>query len=177
MMGQILMLVAKHYGAKQVIAADRVTWRLEKALELGADDVVDVTEESLAELVAGKTDRQMADLVIVCPGAIGAMEDSLAAVGVGGTVCLFTPSAEAQHLSVSPHDFWFKHITLTASYSCGPPDTREAAALIQAGAVTSELIVTHRFSLEDAGEGFATVSGAQETIKTLVIIDPEEANK
>ena len=176
MMGQILMLVAKHYGARQVIAADRVPWRLEKARELGADDTINVSAADLSESIDHLTDGQMADLVVICPGSIDAMTDGLKVVGVGGTVCLFTPSAEDEHLPVSPHDFWFKHITLTASYSCGPPDTREAAGLIQAGVVTSEKIVTHRFSLEDSGKGFATVSGAQETIKTLVIIDPEEAN-
>ena len=103
------------------------------------------------------------------------MRSAFDAVAVGGTVCLFTPSAEDENLPVSPHDFWFKHLTLTASYSCGPPDTRDACDLILAGAVTAEQIVTHRYSLEDAQAGFATVSEAGETVKTLIIIDAEEA--
>jgi L-iditol 2-dehydrogenase len=103
------------------------------------------------------------------------MSSAFDAVGSGGTVCLFTPSTEEERLSVSPHDFWFRHITLTTSYSCGPPDTREALELIRAGAVTADKIVTDRFSLEESQKGFATVAGAQDTVKTLIIIDPEEA--
>ena len=175
MMGQILMLVARHYGAKTVIAADRVPYRLDKALELGADVAIDVSQETLQSAVAKGTNGQMADLVVVCPGSISAMAGALDVVGTGGTVCLFTPSMENERLPITPHDFWFRHITLTASYSCGPPDTREALELIRSGAVTADKIVTDRFSLEDAGKGFATVSNAQETVKTLIIIDPEEA--
>lgn len=175
MMGQILMLVARHYGAKTVIAADRVRYRLDKALDLGADIAIDVSQETLRSAVAKGTDGDLADLVVVCPGSISAMSSAFDAVGSGGTVCLFTPSTEEERLSVSPHDFWFRHITLTASYSCGPPDTREALDLIRAGAVTTDKIVTDRFSLEESAKGFATVAAAQETIKTLIIIDQEEA--
>jgi L-iditol 2-dehydrogenase len=175
MMGQILMLVARHYGAKTVIAADRVRYRLNKALELGADIAIDVSRETLRSAVAKSTDGDMADLVVVCPGSIFAMSTAFDAVGPGGTVCLFTPSTEEERLPISPHDFWFRHITLTASYSCGPPDTREALELIRAGAVTADKIVTDRFSLEESQKGFATVAGAQDTVKTLIIIDPEEA--
>ena len=175
MMGQILMLVAKHYGAETVIAADTVPYRLEKALTLGADVAVDVSRQPLAEGVSLATNQEGADLVVVCPGSISAMRSAFDAVAVGGTVCLFTPSPEEEHLPVSPHDFWFKHLTLTASYSCGPPDTRDACDLIQEGAVNTEKIVTDRFSLDDAGRGFETVSAAGNTVKTLIIIDAKEA--
>ena len=77
MMGQILMLVARHYGASTVIAADRVPYRLSKAIELGADFAVDVSRDSLAQSVSQATDGEMADLVVVCPGSISAMEGAL----------------------------------------------------------------------------------------------------
>ena len=112
MMGQILMLLSKHYGARTVIAADRVPYRLQKSLELGADVAIDVGNGDLRD---------------------------------------------------------------TASYSCGPPDTRDAANLIGKDIVTADRIVTNRFSLEEASKGFATVSAAQESIKTLVIINEKEA--
>ncbi len=175
MMGQILMLVAKHYGAETIIAADTVPYRLEKALTLGADVAVNVSRQPLGEGVSLATNQEGADLVVVCPGSIDAMRSAFGAVATGGTVCLFTPSAEEEHLPVSPHDFWFNHLTLTASYSCGPPDTRDACDLIQKGAVNAEKIVTDRFSLDDAERGFKTVSAAGDTVKTLIIIDAEEA--
>ena len=175
MMGQILMLLSKHYGARTVIAADRVPYRLQKSLELGADVAIDVGNGDLRDRVDDATSGDMADVVVVCPGSITAMEIALDVTAPGATVCLFTPSREDEELTISPHEFWFKHITLTASYSCGPPDTRDAANLIGKDIVTADRIVTNRFSLEEASKGFATVSAAQESIKTLVIINEKEA--
>ena len=175
MMGQILMLLARHYGAQTVIAADTVPYRLRKALSLGADTAINVAQQQLSDEVSNATGGDLADLIVVCPGSIKAMSSAFEAIGAGGTVCLFTPSTEEEILPISPHDFWFKHITLTASYSCGPPDTREACELISEGVVTAEKIVTHRYPLAESGKGFATVSAARETVKTLIIINPEEA--
>lgn len=177
MMGQILIRVARHYGASTVLAADRTPYRLSKAIELGADAAIDITKDNLTDAAHAHTSGEGADLVVVCPGSIAAMEAGLSCVATGGTVCLFTPSEAHETLSISPYNFWFNHITLTASYSCGPPDTREAADIIAAGAVTAEQIVTHRFSLEEVGSGFDTVSEAGASIKTLIIIDPEQVNQ
>ena len=176
-MGQILALVARHYGARTVIAADLVPYRLQKALDLGADVAVDVSKENLAERVADATDGEMADLVVVGPGTVPAMASGLSAVGVGGTVLLFTPVQADQTLTVNPHDLYFRDITLTTSYSCGPPDTREALDIVALGAVTAEKLVTHRFPLEETSAAFATVAEAKDSLKTLVIIDQDAVNR
>ena len=174
MMGQILIRVARHYGASILMAADRVPYRLSKAIEMGADHAIDVSKDDLPSAVKDATEGDGADLVVVCPGSIGAMTSGLQCVAPGGTVCLFTPSESHESLPISPYDFWFNHITLTASYSCGPPDTQEAANLISEGTVTADRIVTHRYPLDRAGDGFKTVSDAGESIKTLIIIDKEQ---
>ena len=172
-MGQILSLLARRYGAERVIVADRVPYRMEVALDLDADVAVDVSKEDLPEAVAEATEGNGADLVIVGPGSIEAMESGLSAVGTGGTVLLFTPEEPHKRLSLAPYDLYFRHITLTTSYSSGPPDTREALDLIAAGVVTAEKLVTHRYPLERAADAFRTVTDAADSIKTVVVIDPE----
>lgn len=174
-MGQILALVARHYGASAVIAADLVPYRLAKARELGVDAGVDVTREPLVESVAAATGGDLADVVVVGPGTITAMEAGLSAVGVGGTVLLFTPAEPGRTLTVDPYDLYSRDITLTASYSCGPPDTLEALDVVGLGVVSAEKLVTHRFSLEETAAGFQTVADAGESIKTLVVIDESQA--
>ncbi len=172
-MGQILALLARHYGAKRVIVADRVPYRIQAARDLGADVAVDVSKEDLPEAVAGATGGNGTDLVIVGPGSIEAMESGLETVGSGGTVLLFTPEEPGKRLALDPYDLYFRHITLTTSYSSGPPDTREAFDLIGAGVVTAEKLVTHRYPLERAAAAFRTVADAGDSIKTVVTIDPE----
>ena len=173
-MGQLLALVARHYGASIVIVSDMVPYRLEKALELGADAGVDATVEDLAECVADATRGDMADLVVVGPGSLAAMEAGLTAVGVGGAVLLFTPAEPGRTLTVDPYDLYSRDVTLLTSYSCGPPDTVEALDIVGRGVVTAEKLVTHRYSLEEAAVGFQTVAEAGESIKTLIVIDPTQ---
>ena len=172
-MGQILALLARHLGAERVIVADRVPYRMQAALDLGADIAVDVSKEDLPEAVADATRTDGADLVIVGPGSIKAMESGLAAVGTGGSVLLFTPEEPRKRLSVAPYDLYFRHITLTTSYSSGPPDTRKALDLIAAGVVTAKKLVTHRYPLERSADAFKTVADAADSIKTVVTLDPE----
>ncbi|MCE2439698.1 MAG: alcohol dehydrogenase catalytic domain-containing protein [Candidatus Latescibacteria bacterium] len=174
-MGQILALVARHYGASTVIAADMVPYRLAKARELGADRSVDVTRETLSDSVAVATGGDLADVVVVGPGTIAAMASGFPAVGVGGTVLLFTPAEPGRTLAVDPYDLYSRDITLTTSYSCGPPDTREALEIVSLGVVNAKKLVTHRFPLEDAASGFQTVAEAGESVKTLVVIDEKQA--
>lgn len=169
-MGQLLALVARHDGAGRVIVADRVRYRLDRALELGADLAVDVTREDLKDAVSRATDGDMADLVIVGPGSLEAMASGLSAVGTGGTVQLFTPARPGAQLPVDPYDLYSRDLTLTTSYSCGPPDTREALKLVQEGVVRADRLVTHRYPLSETAAAFATVAAAGASMKTLVVI-------
>jgi L-iditol 2-dehydrogenase len=172
-MGQILARLARHFGAGRVIVADRVPYRLQAALDLGADVAVDVSREELNEAIAEATGGDGADLVVVGPGSIAAMEAGLAAAGAGGTVLLFTPAEPQQRLSVAPHDLYFRHITLATSYSSGPPDTRDALGLIAEGVITAKQLVTHRYPLEETAAAFNTVAAAADSIKTVVVLDSE----
>ena len=172
-MGQILALVARHFGASQVIVADRVPYRLRKAVELGADLAVDVSREALEARVRDATSGEMPDLVVVGPGTLPAMQSGLACLGVGSTLLLFTPSQPDQTLRVNPYDLYARDNAIVTSYSCGPPDTREALDLLRSGALSARTLVTHRFPLDRAADAFATVAEVRASIKTLVVIDEE----
>ncbi|BCR06323.1 sorbitol dehydrogenase [Desulfuromonas versatilis] len=170
-MGMLNILVARAYGAARIIAADLVPWRLQKALELGADAVVDVSRDNLAEKVAELTGGGKAERVIVGPGTPRAMAEGIRACAPGGTVLLFTPTPPGQILELEPHFLYFNEITLACSYSCGPYDTREALELIARGAIRPEQLVTHRFPLQRAGEAFATTVKGGESLKSLVVLE------
>lgn len=170
-MGQINVALARRYGAKTVIGADRVPYRLEKAVALGADASVDVSKDDLAGRVRELTGGLMADLVVVGPGSLEAMRTGLACAGRGGTVMLFTPSGPEERLEISPHDLYFDEVSLLTSYSCGPYDTREAMELVEQGTVSAGALITHRFRLEETAEGFRTAKAAGASLKALVVMD------
>jgi L-iditol 2-dehydrogenase len=169
-MGMLNMLTAKALGAARVIGADLNRWRLEKALELGADDIVDVSGEDLAVRTRELTGGEGAHRVIVGPGTPQAMLDGIRACAAGGTVLFFTPAPPGRLLEVEQHYLYFNEITLASSYSCGPFDTRDALALIARGVIRAESLVTHRFPLEQAGEAFRVTAQGGESLKTLVLM-------
>src|SRR3989304_4777797 len=134
-MGQLNILLAKQYGAKMVIAADFQKFRCDYAKKMGADLVVNLNERDLFEAIKEATGGIMADIVVVGPSSIKAMEEGVRCCGRGGDGPLFTPTPKEENLLINPHDIYFNEISLVPSYSCGPFDTREALELIEMGVV------------------------------------------
>ncbi len=166
-MGALFVALARHMGAGRITGADMVPYRLEKALEIGADEVIDVSKEPLT----GKFEAApaAADRVVVGPGNASAMAQGIACAAPGGTVLFFTPPPPGETLRIEPNALYFKEINIIQSYSCGPDDTREALRLLSIGAIPIEKIITHKFPLENAGDAFRLTAKARESLKAVVV--------
>lgn len=169
-MGQLHVVLAVLAGAR-VIVADRVPFRLARARELGAEHVVDVDRTSLTDVVREVTGGAMADLVVVGPGSIEAMEAGLAVAGSASRVVLFTTSTPEGVLPVSPFRLYFDEVSIVPSYSCGPDDTRKALELLDRGRIPVEKLITHRFGLNQVGSAMKAAANVNEALKTVVVFD------
>ncbi len=167
-MGQLNILIAKRFGAGRIIGADMIQYRLMKAKEFGANDVIDVSKESLVDSLRRLTDGEMADLVVVGPNSVEAMREGISAAGAGGTILLFTPAKPGEKLTIDPNHLYFNDINIVTSYSCGPSDTAEALKLIEEGVIRAEKLVTHRFPIEKTAEAFRLVAEAKESLKVVI---------
>jgi L-iditol 2-dehydrogenase len=170
-MGLLNILLAKKYGAERMIAADMVPFRIEKAKEAGADEVINVSENPLIASLTELTGGEMADLVIVGPSSVEAMKQGISATGAGGRVLFFTPAKPGEQLTVEPNELYFKDINIITSYSCGPTDTADALELIEEGVVRAEQLVTHRFPIEETAEAFRLTAEARDSLKSIVVFD------
>jgi L-iditol 2-dehydrogenase len=167
-MGQLNILITKRFGASRVIGVDRVQYRLKKAKEFGADDVIDVSGKSLVDSLRRLTDGDMADLAIVCPNSAETMKEGISSVSSGGTVLFFTPAKPDERLIIDPNYLYFRDINIITSYSCGPAETKEALELIEEGVINAEKLVTHRFPIEKSDEAFRLVAEAKESLKVVI---------
>jgi len=174
-MGQLHVVLAKHLGARQVIAADLVPLRCARARELGADLVIDASAGDLRDQVADATGGDGAEIVIVGPATTEALEIGIGCVAKGGTVVQFMGTPPGARLELDTNDLYFREIRLVPSYSCGPLETRAALRYITAGVVAAPQVVTHRFPLEAAKEAYRVAAEDKRAIKTLVIFDDAEA--
>lgn len=170
-MGQLNIMLAKKHGAGKIIGADMVQFRLEKAQEFGADEIIDVSKDNLIDSLKDLTDGDMADVVIVGPNNVDAMQQGISSTGPGARVLFFTPAKPDEQLIINPNDLYFKDINIITSYSCGPTDTADALELIEQGVVRAEKLVTHRFPIEKTAAAFRLTAEAGESLKSVIVFD------
>jgi len=163
--GQVMVGLARHYGASQVFASDFVPYRLEKARQMGADVVVDAGKENLAEVL-----RQVggADVVMVGPSKPAVLQHAIDCAGPGATVLLFMAPEPGVKVELDPNHLFFNEISLVSSYSCGPDETRETMELLQNGVLKSEDLITHRFPLEETLAGCRLTAQARDSLKVVI---------
>lgn len=155
--GLLNIRVAKFLGAK-VIATDIDPYRLKKAKECGADEVYNAKEMP----------RLVADKVLVCTGAMAAVEQAFQCVERKGTVLLF--AIPNKNIEIPTVDVWRNEITVTSSYGAAPVDLEESIRLIASGKIAVKDLITHKLPLTQVQEGFKLVSEAKDSLK--VVLDP-----
>jgi len=169
--GLLHVQLARALGASLIVAVDINAYRLEAAEKFGADAAIGA-DEFLPDRLRVLNGGRLADLVIVCTGAVTAVNQALASVERGGTVLFFAPTAPGSTVPVSINDlFWRNDITLTTSYAGSPADYTAALRLIHARRLPVGEMITHRLGLAETGLGFKLVAGAKESLK--VIIEPQ----
>ncbi|MEW6739477.1 MAG: zinc-binding dehydrogenase [Nitrospirota bacterium] len=168
-MGQMHALLAREFEAEKIIGADMIPFRLNKALEFGADHVIDVSKENFIDRLKDLTNNFMADIVIVGPNNASAMEQGIEAVASGGTVVFFTPAKPNEMLTIDPNYIYFRDINIVTSYSCGPDDTKEALNFINKGLVTADKLVTHRFAIDETEKAYRLTVEAKDSLKCLIV--------
>jgi len=167
--GLLHIQLAKALGAGKIAATDVSEYRLNAAKKFGADEIINAREDvpkKLKEINKG----MLADLVVICTAAETAIQQGLQSVDRGGAVLFFAPTNPDVKIQIPLWDIWRNEITLTTSYAASQFDIEQSIELIANRRVNLKDMITHRFSLKEAGKGFQLVARAQDSIK--VIIEP-----
>jgi len=169
--GLLHVQLARALGAGRIVATDVIDFRLDAAKRFGADyalNGMDYTPDLLRDMNCGR----LADLVILCTGAVRAMEQALRSVERGGTVLFFAATDKGVTIPLSVNDLLFRNeITLMSSYAGDRYDHMTALELIRSHRVRVKEMITHRLSLAETGIGFQHVVEGRQSIK--VIIEPQ----
>ena len=168
-MGMLNGIIAKKYGAAKIVGTDRVDFRLHRALELGFDDVIDISQIDSKRGLQNITGRETSEIVIVCPNSIDALKEGLSLTGQGGSLVMFTPVKPDELITVNPNELYFKDINIITSYSCGPTDTADALELLEEGIINADKIITHRFPIENTEEAFRLTADARDSLKSIIV--------
>jgi len=94
-------------------------------------------------------------VAVVCTAKPAAIAAGAAALDVGGSLCLYAPTAPGEALPVAGWDVFSRELTITSSWSAGPEDMRAALALVRAGAVRTDELIGARHDLDGTGAALA----------------------
>ncbi len=153
--GLLNIRLAKSKGAK-VIATDINEYRLNKAKEFGADELIRADKDFILK----------AERVFICTGAYPAVEQAFRCIDKKGIILLF--AIPNQDIAIPIPDFWRNELTLTSSYGAAPVDLEEALRLIADKSVNVQSIITHTLPLAKIQEGFKIVIEAKESLKVVL---------
>jgi len=167
--GLLHIQLARARGAERIIATDISEYRLNAAKQFGADATIHGAEDVPAKLKE-MNDGRLADLVIVCTGAMPAIQQAVKSVDRGGTLLFFAPTAAGVDVAIPLFDYWRDEINVVTSYAGSGDDLKESLELIRDHKVRVADMVTHRLPLAQTGVGFQLTASGQDSIK--VIIDP-----
>jgi L-iditol 2-dehydrogenase len=116
--------------------------------------------------------RQHADEPVDVAFVTTANEDAIAgaaaALGPGGTLCLYATTKPGAPLGLDGEQLFLRELTVCSSWSAGPRDMRAAYDLIAGGRVDPLALVTHRLGLGETGRAL-DLQRRGEAIKAVVV--------
>ena len=155
--GILNIQLAKLTGAR-VVATDMNGYRLQKAREFGADEVMHAAQPL----------NMKADRVIVCTGAYAAVEQAFRCIDKKGIILLF--AIPNRDIAIPIPDFWRNELTVTSSYGAAPADLAAALDLIAHKTINILDTITQTLPLSQIQAAFKIVAEAKESLK--VVLEP-----
>jgi len=151
--GLLICNLLSHTGAMSIIAVDKVKKRLDLGKELGADEIINFTEEDSVERVKELTDKKGVDVVIEAAGTQTAFTQAMRMVRPGGKVVIY-----GTHRRIEEHDFSLLRKGFTIINSACPDlerlrrEAQKAISLVQKGWLQLDKLLSKTIKIEDIEE-------------------------
>jgi threonine 3-dehydrogenase len=156
--GAMAAAIARHVGARNIVITDVNEYRLELAMKMGASRAVNVSRESLTQVMRELGMTEGFDVGLEMSGAPSAFVSMLEHMNHGGKIALLgIPPA---HTAIDWNHVIFKGLEIKGIYGREMFETwYKMVAMLQSGLDLSS-IITHRFPVEEYRSGFdAMLSG------------------
>ncbi len=171
------------------IAVDTSDARLKKALEVGADHVVNAKQQDVVSVITelcGKTktvlneEAPKVDVAVDCVGYIMKMpgvpvlqtaldlicDAGTPAVRTGRIVCFGIFEGDVK---LNLHNLIFRQPKIIGVMGYDPQDVSDALAMMADGRIDRASLVTHQFPLDQAAEAFQAQDNYADSIKVVLL--------
>jgi L-iditol 2-dehydrogenase len=164
--GLLTLLAARRKGAKRIIMTDRVSARLARAQQLGADVVINVAEEDAIARIKDLTNGAGVDAAIEAVGATLSVQQALAAVRTAGHI---TWIGNAQReVSLNMQDVVGREITIRGVYGFYR-EFGEAIEALASGEIDVKPLIDRIAPLSEGPELFREMAeGRLDAVKVIL---------
>jgi len=166
--GLLHLLVARRLGAERVVMSDLVDERLEFAVGLGADEVVNAGREDAVGKVRELTGGYGADVVIEAIGQPSTWEQALKMTRKGGTVLEFGGCPPNTEITVGTEMLHYGDLTVIGAFHTTPTHFKKALNLITSGTIDVKPLITRKMPLEKIKEAFETLTTSKKDVKIAI---------
>jgi alcohol dehydrogenase len=166
--GLAAVLTTGLWGASKVIAVDTDKFRLEKAIEFGATDTVEVGPGTVDEVIS-LTDGLGVDVAIEAVGYPETLLTAASLVRPGGTIANI--GVHGTPVEIPMQDMWIRNVTLTM----GLVDTVSIPTLLKmvaGGRIPAEKMGTHSFTFDQIDQAYDVFANAAANQALKVVITP-----
>jgi L-iditol 2-dehydrogenase len=131
---------------------------------------VNPAEENLQEIILAESQGEGADVIVVAAPAHRALESALDLASIGGRINFFGGlPKDRPTIQLNANLVHYKELVITGTTASSTFDCWRAATIVSAGKVDLSRLVSARFPLEQAVDGFA----AAESGRSLkVVLEP-----
>ena len=174
--GLSFTMIAAAQGARQVIAIDLEDYRLDKAKEMGATDIINADKENVAEAIQEMTKGEGVDVVADASGDPEGLNQAVSLVNRFGLIVGFSLVSATEPVVFTQQAWMRKSARLAPTVSGASPTPTEAiekmVALRDRGWADPAKLITHRVGwdgIPDAYEMYANRS--DQVIKVVMDIN------
>lgn len=162
--GMLIALVAREAGG-EVIISEMNPVRIKLARQLGFQ-VINPTETNLVDFVATQTDGGLADVVFEVAGVQATVDVMTEVAGIRGRIVMV--AIHGQPRPVNLFKFFWKELKLIGARVYEPEDYEKAIALVAAGDLNLERLVTSVAPLSEVQAVFEEIDNNPAGMKVLL---------
>ena len=168
--GNLTAQVAKQSGARSVIITDINDFRLETAKRCNVEKVVNVSRESLGQVITQHFSGERADAIVECVGSQETVEQALRLSRKGSEIVL--AGVFSQKALVDVALIQDKELVIYGTLMYQEKDYRAAIQMIESASVDLSPLITNRFSLAEYGAAYRHIEQHRDsTMKVLIDLE------
>jgi L-iditol 2-dehydrogenase len=169
--GLMTLQAANAMGATPVMVTDTRRERLDLAMQLGADEIIDPTRTNLEQRSEELFGHPGPDVIIECVGSAATIKDAIAVARKGTRIVV--AGVFEEEVPVPLGLVQDRELEIVGTLMYAGDDFQTAIDLLAQGQARATPLITHRFPLDRAAEAFKAADSRDKVLKVLIEVDTE----